>query len=338
MSNPIKNLTDAEARKAFPLAKKYANASKLSRVEWLKTRRSGIGGSEVAAILGLSKWSSEYQIWLDKTSNEEPEEKKSNVLEWGSRLEPVIRQKVADETDGQVYIVPQMLRSKKYPHMCADLDGVILTASGEWVGLEIKTHREYGSKDWAFGVPAYYQTQVQHYMAVTGLKKFIVVCLLNGSDFVSYEVEANTDFISALYDVEQKFWNKVQSGEKPLADGSDGTAKQIAKLYGDARTADKVVLEGEQETVMVALLDSYQSAKDSESDAKEAKTLAANRIKEMLGVAGAKTVAAGDYVVSWTMNETTSFDADAFKKDYPELFERYTSKKQRDGGIKIKTA
>ena len=45
-----------------------------ARQEWLQARKLGIGGSDVAAILGLSKYKSPYQLWLDKTSRAEVEE------------------------------------------------------------------------------------------------------------------------------------------------------------------------------------------------------------------------------------------------------------------------
>ena len=43
--------------------------SELTREEWLARRRSGIGGSDVAAVLGLSPWKSPRQVWLDKTTD-----------------------------------------------------------------------------------------------------------------------------------------------------------------------------------------------------------------------------------------------------------------------------
>ena len=46
----------------------------LSREEWLEYRKQGIGGSDVAAILGISKWKSEIEIWITKTSTEPVEQ------------------------------------------------------------------------------------------------------------------------------------------------------------------------------------------------------------------------------------------------------------------------
>ena len=44
-----------------------ARTDELTRAEWLQLRHSGLGGSDAAAVLGLSKWTSSYGLWLNKT-------------------------------------------------------------------------------------------------------------------------------------------------------------------------------------------------------------------------------------------------------------------------------
>ena len=46
--------------------------AKYGTPEWHTFRKSGVGGSEVAAALGLSKWKTPYQLWLEKTTDIEP--------------------------------------------------------------------------------------------------------------------------------------------------------------------------------------------------------------------------------------------------------------------------
>ena len=67
------------------------------RIEWLKARQTGIGGSDVAAILGLSKWKTPLDVYNDKIADT-PSEESNPSIEWGNRLEPVIRQKYSDVT------------------------------------------------------------------------------------------------------------------------------------------------------------------------------------------------------------------------------------------------
>ena len=70
----------------------------LSKEEWLKWRKRGIGGSDVASLLGISKWKSEIELWLDKTTqtNEPPVE--NEAMTWGTIMEPIIRNHFAEVT------------------------------------------------------------------------------------------------------------------------------------------------------------------------------------------------------------------------------------------------
>ena len=64
--------------------------------EWLDLRKTGIGGSEVAAICGFSKWTSPYTLWCQKTNRISGEIPMNDAMEWGTRLEPVIIDKFSD--------------------------------------------------------------------------------------------------------------------------------------------------------------------------------------------------------------------------------------------------
>ena len=65
-----------------------ANTKDLSREEWLKLRK--IGGSEAAIILGLNKYKTAYQLWLEKTGEIIPEELDSEAIHFGNVLEDVV--------------------------------------------------------------------------------------------------------------------------------------------------------------------------------------------------------------------------------------------------------
>ena len=160
----------------------------LSREEWLKYRKQGIGGSDVAAILGISKWKSAIDLWLDKTNQTDDTAEENEAMQWGNIMEPVIRNHFAEVTGKKVVEVHAMLQHPKYPFMLADVDGVTTDDKGNPAILEIKTASEYKRGDWEDGVPAYYQTQVQHYLFVTGVMKAYVAVLIGGNCFKVFEV------------------------------------------------------------------------------------------------------------------------------------------------------
>ena len=60
--------------------------------EWHAARAAGIGGSEVAPILGLSPFESRFSLWHRKAGRIAPVDV-SPEMEWGTRLEPAIAQK-----------------------------------------------------------------------------------------------------------------------------------------------------------------------------------------------------------------------------------------------------
>jgi phage-type endonuclease len=70
-------------------------AVQISHEQWLKARQTGIGGSDVAPILGISKWTTPLDVYNEKVADT-PTEKDSDPMEWGRRLEPVIRQAYAE--------------------------------------------------------------------------------------------------------------------------------------------------------------------------------------------------------------------------------------------------
>ena len=62
----------------------------LSREEWLEYRKLGIGGSDVAAILGISKWKSAIDLWLDKTNQTNDITEENEAMQWGNITVPGI--------------------------------------------------------------------------------------------------------------------------------------------------------------------------------------------------------------------------------------------------------
>lgn len=70
----------------------------MTRTEWLMDRQKGIGGSDVATILGLNKWKAPYQLWLEKTGQIEIEESDSEPAYWGNVLEEVVAKEFTERT------------------------------------------------------------------------------------------------------------------------------------------------------------------------------------------------------------------------------------------------
>ena len=87
----------------------------LSHEEWLRWRKKGIGGSDVSAIIGINKWTSAIELWLDKTNQKNDPVEVNEAMEWGTILEPIIREHFAATTGKTVMEVKAMLQHPDHP-------------------------------------------------------------------------------------------------------------------------------------------------------------------------------------------------------------------------------
>lgn len=209
------------ASEVHPHARRVASTDEMSRQEWLKFRAAGIGGSDAAAILGLSKWSSPVDIWESKVNAEAAsEDGASEAMEWGTRLEALIRARFKElHPDWIVRQVHAILENEERPFMRANLDGVVNHPDHGRGILEIKTASSRTAADWKDGVPAYYAPQADHYMAVTGLPFVVFAVLIGGSEYREEWFFRDEARITALVEAETEFWAMVQDRRIPRASG-----------------------------------------------------------------------------------------------------------------------
>lgn len=200
--------------------------------EWHELRKSGLGGSDVAAVVGVSKWTSAYALWASKSGLIPDDFSDSEAMEWGRLLEPVIREKfAAKHPDWTVINTKATFRSQEHEFMLANVDGFIDFGNDEWGVLEIKTAAY--EDDWVNGVPRYYETQVRHYMRVFGMSRGIVAVLFHGNKYQEYEVLANDFVDQADVDMLVKFWDGVQNGVAPDWDGALATYETVRAMHPD---------------------------------------------------------------------------------------------------------
>ncbi len=203
-----------------------------SHEEWLAERQSrGIGGSEAAAIIGVSPWMTALELWKHKTGLERAKDLSDNAaVALGVKMEPVLRDFFAElHPEYRVeYHAFDILYQKERPWLFATLDGELFTADGRKGILEIKTATPNGKAGWEKwrngNMPENYYTQNLHQLAATGYD-FVVLfaCLysLDGTMTVkTYEIERSDveADISYLVKEETKFWERnVLGGIMPGA-------------------------------------------------------------------------------------------------------------------------
>lgn len=203
---------------------------------WLAFRAKGVGGSDMGTILGLNPYSTPYDLWLEKTGRQQPEDISGKwAIVKGNALEVELRRRfrqlhpefqVIDGTDIS-------LVSDAHPVMHASLDGFIYDeASDSWGILEIKTaNANRGRTDWhndegELIAPDYYMAQVTHYMAVTGFRWGYFYADIGEAEPVEVRFERDEDDIHAVIKAAEDFWGFVARDEMPALTGVD-----VAKAY-----------------------------------------------------------------------------------------------------------
>ena len=313
-------------------AKAIANVSAMSRSEWLDLRRSGIGGSDAGAIMGMSPYASPLSVYCEKLGLV-PNKESNDAMDFGNLMEPVIRDWFRDQckAEGRDYRVERcttMWQSEEWPWMLANLDGRIFGEGGPWI-LEIKTADSRMGKYWGTDrdqeVPDQYYAQVQHYIAVLGYEGAHVVCLL-GRRLIRRYVPRNMEFIGNLVAEEKRFWDMVQAQEIPAPTGMDCDSDLMSTLYPG----------GSDETVNAASLDVAMAQsielKESIDAMTEERNAITNKIKATLG--NAHVGIGTDYKATWSRFDRHDLDEKALKKDLPDIVAKYT-KATPSGSLRI---
>lgn len=299
-------------------------------IAWLEARKQGIGGSDVAAILGLSKYKSPYQLWLDKTNRSEIEDTQSEPAYWGNTLEDVVAKEFQKRTGLKVQRVNKTLVHPEYDFARANIDRAVINPeisgnvrlkNGELTTdhiLECKTANQYLSKLWGDdleSVPDYYLTQCQWYMGITQTKKCSLAVLIGGQKFRTYEIAYDHELFMMLIEECGKFWHEhVLADVPPPPSTFDDVTHRWSKHDPDTSIDDYE---------LTALIEEYKDlSADIKSADDELKTL-----KTRIGacIQDKELVLNGDKrIATFKYQERTTIDSKALKTAHPDLFEQFS--------------
>ena len=314
---------------------------------WLEQRKHGIGGSDVAAIMGLSPWRTPAEVWLEKTGRAEPQDLSDRPhVQRGVDLEAFVGARFKDaHKDMRIRRVNAICQSIKRPWAQASLDYEVAepndrTLRGksgrfqqgiDWGVLEIKTSRN--DTDWADGIPAYYLTQVMHYLSVTD-REFAWVAVQFDSDWLweyrEYRIERDEEDIVAIDAAVDTFWHDyVEADVMPVLVGTSGEAHGLVQMY--SAPISESVTDTDADTLQ--LVSDYQDAADRERTAKADRQTASTLL--MAKVGDHKALYTDTAKVTWVRKDAERFDLKRFKLEHPDLAAQYTTTYTRNGGLRV---
>jgi len=280
--------------------------------EWLTARKGIIGASEVACILGLSKWSTPLGIYLDKL-NPNITDDMTEWQEWGHRLEDAIAQWVADKQGLTVLPSPGLLQSTVYPWLGATPDRV--TDRGEPV--ELKTSDRFMADQWLDGVPDNYLIQVMVQMIVLDARRGYLAVLHGGNRPEFFVIEWDQVVVDQIIQITGDFWT---DNVLALVPPEPTTGDELALVHRDSGRT----LDGDERLLMAWWLDGQERSayKAAEEKIKAVKVA----YQELLSTTDNSVLAyKGKELYTWKRPKpATSFDMALFKAEHPDLVTMYT--------------
>lgn len=285
----------------------------MTHQEWLEDRRKGIGGSDVATILGLNKYKSVYQLWLEKTDQIEVTSAQSEAAYWGNTLEEVVAEEFSKRTGKKVRRRNRVFEHSKYPFLRANIDRDIV---GENAVLECKTANQYLANEWDDDeIPIQYICQVQHYMNVLNLDYVYFAVLIGGQKFIWKKMERDQELIDMITEKLVEFWTEnVEKGIEPAIDGLKATSDFLTQRYLDT---------DESETELNAAFDeniaNLARLKGDKKIIEENITLLENELKQALGKAEATIGITPNNIVSWKKTQSKRLDKRKLIGKYPDI-------------------
>ncbi len=315
--------------------------------EQLLMRKTGVGGSDAAGIVGLSKYATPLDVYLSKTTDVVKET--TEAMTRGNVLEPFVKSLFEKETGWSVYDHPKTERHAERPYMLANLDGLL---PAEQAIVEFKTANYRTKGDWgAEGsdeIPKEYLIQVAHYASVLDLDTVHIGVLFGDEalfkafmalqhikeqiisypidfdaleyDFRIYTYTRNRELERKLINKERAFWfDHVEPRIAPPI--QDGCVDDILKAYPVAE--DKEVRVGEVEIQKIQAL---QELKAKKKELEEQENTVKADVLKLFGEASRLVDSSNNSLLAtWKNKARTLFDKESLAKQYPDILKALTT-------------
>jgi putative phage-type endonuclease len=185
--------------------------------EQRQQRMLGIGGSDMPIILGLSRYKTPYQLYLEKKGIVSTGDEMTPVQYWGNRLEEVIRDEFSIRNKVKIE-TPDTLIHPILNFMRANIDGYIV----DWDSiLEVKCSSQFMANEWgedgSDAIPMAYLVQVAHYCSVKNANSAYIAVLIGGNDYRQYKYVRDFDLEKSIIESASAFWEAVQKDLPPPA-------------------------------------------------------------------------------------------------------------------------
>jgi len=278
--------------------------------------RNFIGSSDIAAVLGLSRWCTPLKLWAEKTGKIEPDDLSDNeAVEWGKRLEEIVAQKFADTHNVKLMAYKKRFSHPEHEFLTCELDRII---TGTETIVEVKTCSAWKAKEWEDEeIPTEYILQVQFAMGLSKRKHAFIAVLVGGNRYVEKELDFDEEIFENMVEKAVEFWDMVQKDIAPVA--MIGDKDTLAALFPEEKE-ERIFMEGDKAEVLEKMFKQRKHHQEEMKRHEKIKEKAENAIKEIIqGMEGIETE---KYVSTWKAQTRTYADVNRMRED--GIYEKYS--------------
>jgi putative phage-type endonuclease len=302
-----------------------------AREEWLQARRAGLGGSDIGAMLGLSKYRTPADVWLEKTGRA-PGQEETLQMRFGTYAEEFVAQEYCAKTGQAVQRFTKMLHHPTAP-VLGNVDRLVVPAGAKVAShkgevrtdklLECKTasaFAAYNADEWGDegtdAVPMSYLIQCATYMALTGCSYADLAVLFGNQEVRIYSLKRDTELETEIIARATEWWNRHVIADVAPAPICEADVRALFPSSAAGKTIEAV-----EETL--TMLEALKKAKAEIKALEETADTAALAIKALLGDAEALTLN-GKPLLTWKSSKPAMrFDTAAFKLAHPALYSAF---------------
>ncbi len=284
-------------------------------------RHNYIGGSDIAVIMGESRYKTPFQLWCEKTQKLPIADLSNNeAVEMGSKLEQFVANEFSVRTGKTVRRAPKVYIHPVYSsYMAAHIDRLV-TGTDEI--LECKTANFFKKDEWENAeIPQEYILQVMWYLGITGRKRGYIAVLIGGQCFKFKSIEFDEELFNLMVEKAKEFWEMVQNDTPPELTEKDNETMSCLYPENNGNIADIANVNPEVielfETAVAQRQELKMHEKQIQDELKEIEAKIKDVIKDLDGIKTSK------YVVTWKTQVKTGLDTKSLKENEPEIFNDY---------------
>jgi putative phage-type endonuclease len=300
----------------------------LNNQDFANLRAKSLGGSDIGALMGLSRYRTAVDVWMEKTGRM-VDTADSLPIRFGTFAEEFVASEYALSKGCSLVSHPFALIHPEHSYMHGHIDRFICESpsifdeNGHLVAsriLECKTTNPFANHEWgelgSDQVPLAYLAQCAWYMAITGLEQADLAVLVGNADFRIYEIHRDIELEEMITQKAKNFWEEHVLQDVPPQAQKESDFKRLFPQSNPSKS-----IEAKRETrELIKKMKDLQIQLDSYD-----KQISQIKQSIMAEMQDAEVLThAGQIIATWKKPKpSTKIDTKRLAEEHPDLIATY---------------